>query len=168
RNYRTPYAQTWNVSIQHELPRGFFVELGYLGTKGTRLDVQTLPNEGPAGSLQRNQLGRALGFTFDSSGGNSIYHALQVRATQRFRRGISMSAFYAFSKSIDDSSSFGGAGNTVAQNWLNLAAERGLSSFDVRHSLTMSWVWTSPVGAAASRIPGDTRTGRLFRDWQLS
>jgi len=109
RNYRTPYAQTWNISIQHELPRGFFVELGYLGTKGTRLDVQTLPNEGPGGLQQRNQLGNALGFTYDSSVGNSIYHALQVRATQRFRRGISMSAFYTFSKSIDDSSSFGGA-----------------------------------------------------------
>ncbi len=168
RNYRTPYAQTWNVSIQHELPKGFFVELGYLGTKGTRLDVQTLPNEGPAGLQQRNQLGNALGFTYDSSVGNSIYHALQVRATQRFRRGVSVSAFYAYSKSIDDSSSFGGAGNTVAQNWLDLAAERGLSSFDRRHSFDMNWVLTSPAGNPGSRIAGDKLAGRLLRDWTLS
>ena len=168
RNYRTPYAQTWSLSIQHELPKGFFVELGYLGTKGTRLDVQTLPNEGPPELQQRNQLGQAVGFTFDSSVGNSIYHALQVRATQRFRRGISMSAFYVYSKSIDDSSSFGGAGNTVAQNWLNLAAERGLSSFDRRHSFDMNWVLTSPVGNPGSRIDAKTLAGRLLRDWTLS
>jgi hypothetical protein len=168
KNYRTPYAQTWNVSVQHDLGKGFFVELGYLGTKGTRLDVQTLPNEGPAGLANRHQLGNAVGFTYDQSIGNSIYHAAQLRVTRRFNRGISMQAFYSFSKSIDDSSSFGGAGNTVAQNWLDLAAERGLSSFDRRHSFDMNWVWTSPAGNAGSRIAGTGLAGRLLRDWQLS
>ena len=168
RNYRTPYAQTWNVSVQHELPKSFFVELGYLGTKGTRLDVQTLPNEGPGGLRQRNQLGNAVGFTYDSSVGNSIYHAAQLRVNRRFSGGISMQAFYSFSKSIDDSSSFGGAGNTVAQNWLDLAAERGLSSFDRRHSFDMNWVWTSPFGNPTSRVAGTSLAGRLLRDWQLT
>ena len=168
RNYRTPYAQTWNLSVQHDLGMGFFTEIGYLGTKGTRLDVQILPNEAPGASRGANQLGNAVGFTYDYPVGNSIYNAAQVRVQRRFNRGVSMQAFYSFSKSIDDSSSFGGAGNTVAQNWLDLAAERGLSSFDIRHSLTMSWVLTSPVGTPTSRIPGDTRTGRLLRDWQLS
>jgi hypothetical protein len=168
RNYRTPYAQTWNLSIQHDLGKGFFVELGYLGTKGTRLDVQTLPNEGPGALRQRNQLGNAVGFTYDSSVGNSIYHAAQVRFTRRFNRGISMQAFYSFSKSIDDSSTFGGAGNTVAQNWLDLAAERGLSSFDRRQSFDMNWTLSSPAGNPGSRIPASSLTGRLLRDWQLS
>ena len=168
RNYRTPYAQTWNVLVQHDLGQGFFVELGYLGTKGTRLDVQTLPNEGPGGLGNRNQLGNAVGFTYDQSIGNSIYHAAQVRVTRRFNRGISMQAFYSFSKSIDDSSSFGGAGNTVAQNWLDVAAERGLSSFDRRHSFDMTWVWTSPAGNPTSRISANTLAGRLLRDWQIS
>jgi hypothetical protein len=168
RNYRTPYAQTWNVSIQHDLARGFFIEIGYLGTKGTRLDVQTLPNEGPGGLGKRHQLGNAVGFTYDQSIGNSIYHAAQLRVTRRFSRGVSMQAFYSFSKSIDDSSSFGGAGNTVAQSWLDLAAERGLSSFDRRHSFDMNWMWTSPAGNAGSRISGTGLAGRLLRDWQLS
>ncbi|HVP46708.1 MAG TPA: carboxypeptidase regulatory-like domain-containing protein [Bryobacteraceae bacterium] len=168
RNYRTPYAQTWNVSVQHDLGKGFFFELGYLGTKGTRLDVQTLPNEGPGGLTNRHQLGDAVGFTYDQSIGNSIYHAAQVRVMRRFNRGFSMQAFYSFSKSIDDSSSFGGAGNTVAQNWLDLAAERGLSSFDRRHSFDMNWVWTSPFGSPGSRVSGNGLAGRLLRDWQIS
>jgi len=168
RNYRTPYAQTWNLTVQHELPKSFFVELGYLGTKGTRLDVQTLPNEGPGGLRRGNQLGNAVGFTYDSSVGNSIYHALQLRVNRRFSGGISMQAFYTYSKSIDDSSTFGGAGNTVAQNWLDLAAERGLSSFDRRHSFDMNWVWTSPFGNPTSRVAGTSLAGRLLRDWQLT
>lgn len=168
RNYRTPYAQTWSITVQHELPRNFFMEAGYLGTKGTDLDVQTLPNEGPGGFRRTNQIGRAVGFTFDSSVGDSIYHALQLRVNRRFSGGISMQAFYTFSKSIDNASTFGGAGATVAQNWLDLRAERGLSSFDRRHAFTWNWVYTSPFGTATSRVSGTSAAGRLLRDWQLS
>jgi hypothetical protein len=169
RNYRTPYAQTWNLSVQRELGRGFFVEAGYLGTKGTRLDVLDLPNQGPRGTLDhRHHHTDAVGYTYDSSVGNSIFHALTIRATQRFRRGLSMGAYYQFSKSIDDSSTFGGAGNTVAQNWRDLAAERGLSSFDRRHSFDMNWVLSSQVGTANSRFAADSWTARFLKDWQLS
>jgi carboxypeptidase family protein len=171
RNYHTPYAQTWNLAVQHQLPAGFFVEVGYLGTKGTHLDLQFLPNQGPPGSrsvVNGNQLGNASGFVFDTSGADSIMHSLQVRFARRFRGGISMNAFYTYSKSIDDSSTFGGAGNTVTQNWLDVAAERGLSSFDRRHSLNLNWVLTSPVAAAGSRFAPTGATGRLFKDWQLT
>lgn len=170
RRYCTPYAQTWNLTIQRELGNGFFVEAGYLGTKGTRLEALTLPNQGPPGAPSRDkyQLSHAVGFTYDSSVGNSVLHALTVRASQRFRHGISMSAYYQFSKSIDDSSTFGGAGNTVAQNWLDLAGERGLSSFDRRHSFDMNWVVTSPMGAVGSRFADHNWTTRLLKDWQVS
>ena len=56
----------------------------------------------------------------------------------------------------------------MAQNWLDIAAERGLSSFDVRHELNASFVWTSPVAGPGSRIAADSKTGRLLKDWQLS
>ena len=43
-NYRVGYAQTWTLSVQHDLPFSLFATAGYLGTKGTRLDQQFLPN----------------------------------------------------------------------------------------------------------------------------
>jgi len=170
RYYRTPYAQTWNLTIQHDLGRGFFMEVGYLGTKGTRLDVLMLPNEGPPGSTfgSGNQLGNATGFTYDAPVGDSTYNALQTHLMRRFRGGISMNARYTFSKSIDDASSFGGVGGTVAQNWLDLAAERGLSSFNRTNVFTMSWVYTSPFGNPNSRFASSGWAGRLLRNWSLS
>jgi hypothetical protein len=147
-NYRVGYAQTWSSSVQNEFKQGFFVELGYLGTKGTRLDLQGLPNRAAPGSPltaeQRRQIGNAVGFTFENSNGDSIYHALQVRLNRRFRKGLSFQSFYTFAKSIDNSSTFGGAGNTVAQDNNNLRAERGLSSFDQRHTLNMSSTLSMP------------------------
>lgn len=170
RFYRTPYAQSWNLTIQHDLGRGFFMEVGYLGTKGTRLDVLTLPNEGPPGTTftTGTQLGNATGFIYDAPVGDSSYNALQTHLMRRFRGGMSMNARYTFSKSIDDASSFGGVGGTVAQNWLDLAAERGLSSFNRTHVFNMSWVYTSPFGNPNSRYASSGWAGRLLRNWSLS
>ncbi|MGI8743314.1 MAG: TonB-dependent receptor domain-containing protein [Bryobacteraceae bacterium] len=147
-DYRVGYAQTWNTAVQNQFAHGIVVEVGYLGTKGTRLDIQGLPNRAPPGSPltaeQRRQIGNAVGFTYENSNGDSIYHAMQVRLIRRFQKGMSFQAFYTFAKSIDNSSTFGGAGNTVAQDNNDLRAERGLSSFDQRHTLNLNWMLSMP------------------------
>jgi hypothetical protein len=171
RNYRVGYAQTWNFSVQQGLPHNLFVDLGYLGTKGTRLDVQISPNTATTGSplttQQRLSISNAGLFTFDTSNGNSIYHALIARFNRRFAKGISLNTTYTFAKSIDDASSIGGGGATVAQNYLNLAAERGLSSFDQRHSFSGFFILTSPV-SDNGLLRGSGWPERLLKDWTLS
>jgi trimeric autotransporter adhesin len=152
KDYKVGYAQSWNVSVQQNLSRSFFIELGYLGTKGTDLDTETVPNRAPPGSpltsQQRLQIGNAQQFIYDSSWGNSIYHAAQVRLMRRFARNMSFNVIYTYSKSIDDSSTFGGVGNVVAQNAFDLSAERGLSSFDRRHVLSLNYVLSTPAQAS--------------------
>ncbi len=159
-NYRVGYAQTWNTAVQTNLMRSLILELTYLGTKGTRLDIQTLPNRATPGSPltaeQRRQIGNATGFTYEASEGDSVYHALQVRLARRARRGIGFNALYTFGKSIDNSSTFGGAGNTVAQDANDLRAERGLSSFDQRHKFNFNATLSSPA-----------RQNRWLKDWTL-
>ena len=159
-NYRVGYAQTWNSSIQTDLARSLVLEVGYLGTKGTRLDILTLPNRAAPGSPltaeQRRQIGNATGFTYEAAEGDSIYHALQVRLARRMRRGVAFNALYTFGKSIDNSSTFGGAGNTVAQDANDLRAERGLSSFDQRHKFSFTSTVSSPA-----------RQNRWLKDWTL-
>ena len=61
RSYRVGYAQTWNLSLQENLPYNMVLELGYLGTKGTRLDVQRLPNRATPGSPLTSEQRRAIG-----------------------------------------------------------------------------------------------------------
>ena len=171
RYYVLGYAQTWNFSVQREFPRAIVVELGYQGTKGTKLDIQRLPNRAAPGSPltaeQRRQIGNAQGFTFESSEGNSIYHALQTRVTRRMQSGIAVNATYTYGKSIDNASTFGGGGATVAQNDKDLSAERGLSSFDRRHALQLNAMFSSPAGRG-SFLPTTGLAGRLLKDWTLN
>jgi trimeric autotransporter adhesin len=172
RRYPTPYAGTWNATIEHDFSGGFFVEAGYTGTKGTHLEERILPNQAPPGSsailTSGTQLGNAVGFTYDEPVGNSIFNALHVRGVRRFNHGISFNAFYQFAKSIDDVPNLGCSSSTAIQNWEDISADRGLSCFDVRHELQTSFVWTSPVAGPGNTIAADSKLGRLLKDWQLS
>jgi hypothetical protein len=165
-NYRIGYAQTWTVSVQHDLPFSFFGTAGYLGTKGTRLDQQFIPNSVAPGAAES-----ALphSFTYETSGGNSIYHAAQFQLNRRFHSGIMAHAAYQFSKSIDNAGTGGrGQGNTpVAQNWLDLSAERGLSSFDARHNLSVQVQYSTGMGMAGGTLVNGWR-GALMKDWTIS
>jgi len=170
RYYRVPYAQTWSVNVQQELPSRLVLQVGYLATKGTRLDTQQLPNRAPPGSSpltaeELRQIGYATGFTFESSDASSIYHSVRVTLNRRFHRGVSFSANYIFSKAIDDATTFGGG---VAQNNLDLDAERSLSNFDHRHVFNGNYVLTSPFGHESKLLAQHRSTSKLLEDWTLS
>jgi hypothetical protein len=134
-NYKLSYVQIWNLDIQRQLPGGLVMNLDYNGSKGTRLDVEraiTIAGVQP--------------FIYESSAGNSVYNSGSIRLRKRMAHGISISGTYAYSKSIDDASSIGGGGTVVAQNPFDIAADRGLSSFDQRHKFTGNWIYELPFG----------------------
>jgi len=170
-NYKLGYAQTWSFAIQNTLPHAVVVELEYIGTKGTDLGVVEAPNEAVGSSLataqQNLKIANATGFTYQTYGANSIFNAGQTRITRRFQRGISATALYTFSKSIDDASSFTGTGGNVAQFINNWGLERGLSSFDQRHNLSTTFLASSPVGVHGMMRNGGWKTAALA-GWMFS
>ena len=170
-NYKLGYAQTWTFAIQNTLPHAVVVELEYIGTKGTDLGVVEAPNESIGTSLataqQNLRISDATGFTYQTYGANSIFNAAQTRVTRRFQRGMSATALYTFSKSIDDASSFTGTGGTVAQFINNWGLERGLSSFDQRHNLSTTFLLSSPVGIHGLMRNGGWKTAALA-GWTLN
>jgi hypothetical protein len=135
-NYRLGYVQIWNLDIQRTLPHGFLLNVDYNGSKGTRLDTERAINN--IAGLQP--------FIYESSAGNSVFHAGSVRFRKRQAHGISYGAVYTYSKSIDDASSIGGGGVVVAQDPFDIAADRGLSSFNQTHKFTGNWIAELPFG----------------------
>ena len=166
-NYRVGYAQTWSISVQHDLPFSMFGTVGYLATKGTRLDQQFLPNSVAPGSVPNLLLPQ--GYLYEMSNGNSIYHAAQLQLNRRFRSGLGANLSYQFSKSIDNAGTGGRgqAGTPVAQNWLDYSAERGLSSFDSRHNLSVMGQYSTGMGRAGGTLASGWKGG-LLKDWTVS
>lgn len=169
KNLRTPYATTWNLSIEHELPGSLVASATYLGTKGTHLDVALWPNRLTGASSGATTTANASGYTYDTTVGNSIFNALQLRLNRRLRKGLQWTAYYQFSKSIDDATTIGGAGGTVIQNAKDIEADRGLSSFDHRHNFTFSTMAVSPFGPRGQYMKrGDTFVSKLLSDWSAT
>jgi hypothetical protein len=169
RYYRAAYATSWNAIVQRELPGGMAMEIDYNGQKGTRLDVQTIPNAAPPGSppLTAEQLrviGNAQGFVYDSPVGNSIYHAGTARVTRRFRNNFQWQVVYTFQKLIDNASGLGGG---VAQNAQNLAAERGVDS-PTGQTLALNYTAQSPVGVRNAMFQKQPWLQKSLKDWQLT
>ncbi len=163
-NYRLGYVQIWNFDVQQEIKPSLVLNLDYTGTKGTRLDIEDAPNS----SLSGTRIPNVQAFLFQDSLASSAAHAGTVRLRKRLEHGISLGGTYTWSKSIDNASTIGGGTSIPAQNAFDLAAERGLSSFDQRHRFTGDYLVELPFGQDKLWLaqPGILRT--LFGDWQWS
>lgn len=150
-SYKTAYVSEWNLQIEHQIGDSSVVKLGYMGNKGTDLNIATNLNQPingvkPFPTLSASSPidpGATLGnITFYNSVGNSNYNALWVQAVKRFSKGLQFDASYTFSKSIDYNSQVQ-QGVTVQDSY-NIRNDRGLSDFDARHRFVLSAVYDFP------------------------
>jgi hypothetical protein len=117
-----------------------------LAANGTIKAVNAALTAPPTGTTNRVDP-RFGAVTLLDSGANSNYHSLQAQAVRRFAKGLSFSAAYTWSKSIDNSSDALGVllnEGQVAQNPFNNRDNRGVSAFDVPHRFVLSNVYEIP------------------------
>ncbi len=174
-DYKLPYLQHWNLTLQRQLTNALAVELAYVGNKGTRLQGTTDPNQAiwAPGATGGNALSRRpntrIGNVLEiSSRFNSSYHGLQSTVTQRLSRGLSFQAAYTWSKAIDDTSLPTGffqipGQQSRPQNSRDLKAERGRSAFDIRHRFVASCVYELPFFNRRTGL-----TSQLMGGWKLN
>lgn len=136
-NLPLPYSQDWDLNVQRSFGSDLLLEVGYVGTKGTKLPrfiegnpttyIPGFDSSGQPLSTSGNADQRRLysGCTladppsscvFSSTGlisgiANSSYNALEASLRKRFSHGIAFLASYTFSKTIDDASSFNMTGS---------------------------------------------------------
>jgi len=142
-HYSLPYLQVWNLDVQKTLPWGIVMNIGYNGSKGNHLDMRSAPRATPEnpGTDPTN-----LVFTYDQAQAFSKFSAGTVRVNKRLSSGFAVGANYQYSHSIDDAGAVNGVSQVVAQNWQNLDAEEGNSSFDIRHQVSGTYVYELPFG----------------------
>jgi hypothetical protein len=183
-NFRPGYAQNWQLLIQRDLPGSLQLTATYLGIKGPHGTQEFLPNTYPAGTAINPCPACLSGYAYMTSNGNSTREAGQIQLRRRLHSGFTASVQYTFAKAIDDDAVLGGLGasastpNTtpgaaaassvrnvlIAQNWLDLSAERGLSSFDQRHLVSAQIQYTSGMGLAGGTLLNGWR-GALLKQW---
>jgi hypothetical protein len=167
-------TQQWNFTIQHQLAGNWVLELGYVGTKGTRLRSTSDPDQPALASASQPITVTGLGGTtypitqnttanaaarapfvgivpddFEAfyPDSDSHYDGLQATVSHRFSKGLYLHSNYTWAKSIDDVSTASVAFLTRTNNQLSGAASRGLSDFDRRNRFTTSLNYALPFEA---------------------
>lgn len=165
-DFRVAYAQNWQVYVQRDMPASLTVSASYLGTHGGRLVQQFLPNSiAPGGDILCDTC--PTGFRYVTSNGRSMRHAGRFEVRRRTRNGLTASAQYTLSKATDNSSGFSDVGGaSTAQDWTDLRAEHGPSSFDQRHLLGAQVTYSTGIGRAGGAFLTGIR-GKLMRNWTL-
>lgn len=167
-HYSLPYVQAWNIDVQKTLPAGILLNVGYNGSKGTHLDLTSAPRPTTQTYLNPTTTSGDVLFNFEQGAAFSNFNAGTVRLRKRLQNGISMGAYYQYSHSIDNAGSIGGTSTVVAQNWQNLLAEEGNSSFDQRHKVIGDYLYELPFGKDKRFLSGGGVASKALEGWSVS
>lgn len=141
-----PMVVGYNLTVQREVKPNLSVELGYVGNRGynqpfNRALMVSQPGTGLAGVPLNQSFGRTATTTLRGYGVDSFYNSLQASVEKRFSRGLSLTAAYTWSRSIDYTSNGGGLGNPLI-----LELNKAVSDFDRTHVVTISHTYELPFG----------------------
>lgn len=186
----TPAVVTYSFTVEQQITPSTTLSAGYVGSSGyhellsidanvpstTICPASPCPAGYPAGAtyfpsgaLLANP--KLANTTHWFSWGNSRYDGLQLMLNRRFSRDLQFRAAYTFSKSLDEGSSLAnaisGTTNAFTMNPLQPHWDYGLSSFDIRHSLSLNATYDLPFG----RGHGTGAIGlanKLISNWQVN
>jgi len=157
---RTPYVQNFNLNVQQQFGSRVVAQIGYVGSKGTKLfqflDINQ-PNQAQITAADLacfciNGYGvpRTYSGLFyinqEKSSANSVYHALQASLRASGWHGLSSQANLVWSHAIDDASDLEDFEPNQAQpqDSTSPAGNRGNSSFDIRRRFTWNFSYQFP------------------------
>lgn len=173
-NWHPATVMNWNLTVEHQVAKDVLLRVGYVASKGTHLAYNTdvnapLPSPDATGDNEdaRRPYQQYQQITQDSSNGNSIYNSLQVQADKRFSHGVTVSANYTWSRSIDEVSYQTDLCGINVINPYNVRAYRGVSDFNVPHRFVMNYLWQlpSPKQRVAKAVLGGWETSAIL-NWQ--
>jgi hypothetical protein len=170
-NFRITNIQGWSLGVQQALTQSSFMEVTYYGSKGTKLPMSMQANQA---NIPNSQASRPYptfsNITYQISEGSSEYDSLQTKLQQNLKHGVSYLLAYTWGKSIDGAPGLGSTSQSSSgtpQNSHNLAAERGLSDFDIRHRIVFSPVARLPFGKDSAYLTHGV-PGALAGGWEVA
>ncbi len=164
--FKNPQIQSYNMELEQRLSNTMGFKTGYLGSKGTHLQMFLNENQ-PVGGVEPFlklsasspiDPGIALTNIYESASvGNSNYNALWATVTKSFTSGLQFSGSYTWSKALDYNSYNLASTSQVPQDSTNPRGDYGAADFDTRSHFSISGVYDLPL-----------HKNRLVEGWEVS
>jgi hypothetical protein len=167
-NWKPSNVMNWNLTVEQQLTKDVLLKVGYVASKGTHLAYNTdvnapLPSPDATADNEddRRPYQQFQQVTQDQSNANSSYNSLQVQVDKRFSHGVTVSANYTWSRSIDEVSYQTDLCGINIINPYDIGAYRGVSDFNVPQRFVLNYVWQLPS-------PKEGLERALFGGWETS
>jgi hypothetical protein len=177
--FHVPLIYAYNLAVEQRLTKNLTSRIAYAGARSSHLFTANDMNPSiyiPGSTLPTNSRRHFPGYSDIGEadmGGNADYNALQVTLQRHVTRGLSLTANYTYSKSIDtlpyntiDTPVSSGPGAPYAipiydPNYKSL--DIGPSDFDRKHVFSGTYVWMLPKMTAGNRA-----VRAVVNDWQTT
>jgi hypothetical protein len=166
-NFKMGRNQTWNLSVEQKLPADILLTVAYVGSETYHLPLNEDLNPG----IYASQGVRSTYPAFNSiiqyqTTGTASFNALEVRAEERFKHGLTFTSNYTFSKALDTITGGDAAYVSPMGNPLDVKWSRGISGLNRPHNWVTSFVYQTPslrqYGHMASEALGNWQGSGVF------
>jgi hypothetical protein len=168
-NYRDPYVQQWNFTIERDLGFQTGLRLTYSGSHGSNLGIQE-----NIGQIPMNTVGYAAGaatgpyplwnsIIYDLNGGRSNYNAFTATVNKRMSKGLQFQSSYSFAKDLSNDggsapSGFPGEGGGTITNPQNPNFDYGPVAYTRRQRFLTTFLY-APQFHIGNRIASQVANG---------
>lgn len=149
-NRRDSYTQHWNLAVETEVFRNFAVEAAYVGNRSAQLAVGRDANFFAPQYIGKVRYEPFSTIQWASNGFDAIYHAMQIKATQRFSRGLSYQLGYTWGHALNNVEN--SSGYVSFESQLDGRQEWGRGQQDARHIFSFAGIYEMPVGKGKSYL----------------
>lgn len=183
-----PRILEWNLTIQRQLAQNWVFQIGYVGTHAYRLwNHESSDLNQPVAPSDNNFCGPDLDNCISGNYGrpyydvqpnlvsilpldyaqlHTMYNALQTSLNKQFSNGFNLLVAYTFSKNLGNAD---GNVGTYIQNSHNPGAEYGPAAPDLRHRLSISYLYELPVGHGRRFLSDMNGVGEaVLGGWQVA
>jgi trimeric autotransporter adhesin len=164
-NYRLIVLTSAQLALSHNFLKGYYASGGLVYLRASHLDQTSLPNSlAPGLPVPLN--GPPAGYIYEESNGRLQGTEDFFQVGRNMASGLSAFVYGMWAHATDDGSLGFGSSNSVAQNWLDLNAEKGRSSL-LTPFASGNWQYSTGQGRAGGTLVKGWK-GALLKDWTFT
>jgi hypothetical protein len=168
KNYRNPYVESWNLTVQQALPAQFSLQLSYVANHGVDIGAAQNINLPPA--LGLGTAGQPEYIAFKRSAATNVYflgyssnfQSLQVQLNRRFANSLGMITSFTWGKGLGYQTDDDGG----LLFWLDQRHNYAPTDFDHRLNFEESLTYQLPFGPGKRWLSSGI-TSSLLGGWQI-
>jgi hypothetical protein len=174
-NFRNPYVQQFNLTVEQNLGFQTGLRLSYIGTRAVKLGYTNNIDQVAPTTKAFSQANTPYPLFYSvyefQNGGYENYNALSTEVTHNYRHGLSFDVSLTWAKNLtddDDLDTNGLDGGMTAEQTDHISQEKGNAKFTPRLDFTSTAVYELPIGKGGYLLNNDSLAAKLIGGWKVS